>query len=273
MLEGFNEWLVAVGRFDIALFTLDQTAVRVSTILKAVLAIVVLFWGSRWLRDRIVKLLARSPLDTGTRMTIATMIQYVLIIFGLSLIMQNIGLKLSALSVLAGAIGVGLGFGLQNIVSNFVSGLIVMFERPVKVGDRIEVAGIEGDVTAINARATVLRTPRGASAIVPNQKFITETVRNWAQGEGVSALSVSLKVTAAQDLDRAMRSVREAIAALGNALAAPEPQVNATGMDAGGVTVEAVAWVHGDVSRRAQLQSQLLMEVRRRAQAGELTLA
>lgn len=273
MLEGFNEWIVAMSRWDISLFTLDQTAVRVSTILKTLLALVILVAITRWLRNRVVKLLQHSPLDVGTRMTIATMLQYVLLIFGISLIMQNVGLKLSALSVLAGAIGVGLGFGLQNIVSNFVSGLIVMFERPVKIGDRIEIGGIEGDVVAINARSTVLRTVRGAAAIVPNQKFITETVRNFASGDGVSALQLTFKLANSQDPEQGLRVVRESLDAIRDSLAPREPEVNITGMDAGGMTIETVAWVRGDVSQRGQLQSRLLVEIRRRTHAGELVLA
>lgn len=273
MLEGFNEWIVAMSQWDISLFTLDQTAVRVSTILKTLLALVILVAITRWVRNRVVKLLQHSPLDVGTRMTIATMLQYVLLIFGISLIMQNVGLKLSALSVLAGAIGVGLGFGLQNIVSNFVSGLIVMFERPVKIGDRIEIGGIEGDVVAINARSTVLRTVRGAAAIVPNQKFITETVRNFANGDGVSALQLTFKLANSQDPEEGLRVVRESLDAIRDSLAPREPEVNITGMDAGGMTVETVAWVRGDVSQRGQLQSRLLVEIRRRTHAGELVLA
>jgi small-conductance mechanosensitive channel len=273
MLEGFNEWVLAMSQWDISLFTLDQTSVRVSTILKTLLALAILIWVTRWLRSHLVKWLERSPLDVGTRMTIATMVQYVLLIFGISMIMQNVGLKLSALSVLAGAIGVGLGFGLQNIVSNFVSGLIVMFERPVKIGDRIEIGGIEGDVMAINARSTVLRTVRDAAAIVPNQKFITETVRNFATGDGISALQLTFKLSKDQDPEEGLKVISASLDAIKDALAPREPEVNIVGMDAGGVTIEVVAWVRGDVARRGKLQSQLLIEVRRRTHAGELTLA
>lgn len=269
-----EDLLEPLRRFDITLFTLGDTTVQVSTIAKALFALLLLIWITRWLRRRTVSVLSRSPLDIGTRMTIATMLQYVLLVFGFSMIMQNVGLKLSALSVLAGAIGVGLGFGLQNIVSNFVSGLIVMFERPVKIGDRVDIAGIEGDVIAINARSTWLRTARGALAIVPNQKFITETVRNFAgEHEGVSALQLSIKLPAAQDPDKGIAAMREVIATLGDALGRREPEVNVTGVDAGGTTIEGVAWVRGDVTERARLQSRLLVELRRRVQSGSLTLA
>jgi small-conductance mechanosensitive channel len=268
------DFLDLLKRFDITLFTLADTTVQLSTILKALLALLLLIAVTRWVRTRTVTLLSRSPLDIGTRMTVATMLQYVLLVFGISLIMQNVGLKLSALSVLAGAIGVGLGFGLQNIVSNFVSGLIVMFERPVKIGDRVDIAGIEGDVIAINARSTRLRTARGAVAIVPNQKFITETVRNFAgEHEGISAVQFSIKLPAAEDPDRGIAAMREVIQTLGDALGRREPEVNVTAVDAGGTTVEGVAWVRGDVAERARLQSRLLVELRLRVQRGALTLA
>lgn len=268
------DFLDSLRRFDITLFTLRDATVQVSTIAKALLALLLLIWVTRWLRGRTVVVLSRSPLDIGTRMTVATMLQYVLLVFGISLIMQNVGLKLSALSVLAGAIGVGLGFGLQNIVSNFVSGLIVMFERPVKIGDRVDIAGIEGDVIAINARSTWLRTPRGAVAIVPNQKFITETVRNFAgEHEGVSALQLSIKLPATEDPEKGLAAMREVIQTLGDTVGRRAPEINVTGVDAAGTTIEGVAWVYGDVTERARLQSRLLMELRRRVQAGALTLA
>ena len=269
-----EELLEPIRRFDITLFTLGDATVQVSTIAKALLALLLLIWITRWLRGRTVALLSRSPLDIGTRMTIATMMQYVLLVFGISMIMQNVGLKLSALSVLAGAIGVGLGFGLQNIVSNFVSGLIVMFERPVKIGDRVDIAGIEGDVIAINARSTWLRTARGAVAIVPNQKFITETVRNFAgEHEGISAVQVAIKVPATQDPEAAIEVMKDVIGTLGDRLGAREPEVNITAVDSGGTTIEGVAWVRGDVSDRARLQSRWLAELRRRVQGGALKLA
>jgi small-conductance mechanosensitive channel len=273
MEEGFGGFLQHLAAWDFALFQAGETAVRVSTVLKVLLALLLLVYVTRWLRNRVLRLLTHSPMDVGTRMTVATLLQYVVLVVGVSLIMQNVGLKLSALSVLAGAVGVGLGFGLQNIVSNFVSGLIVMFERPVRIGDRIEIGGIEGDVVAIKARSTVLRTQRGAAAIIPNQKFITEYVRNFAQGHDTSALALTFKLHHDQDLDAAIKLIEEAVHDLGAALAQPPPEVHCSAVDAGGVTVEVLAFVHGDVMERSRLQSQLLRQVRRRVGDGGLKLA
>jgi small-conductance mechanosensitive channel len=272
MNEQNLSWLVGLRDWDFVLFMAGDSAVRISTLLKVLMALLLLIAFTRWLRGRTVSALSRTPLEAGTRVAVATLLQYALLVLGVSLIMQNVGLKLSAFGVLAGAFGVGLGFGLQNVISNFVSGLIVMIERPVRVGDRIEISGIEGDVVAINARSTVLRTPRGAAAIIPNQKFVTESVRNWAQGEGVSPLHLSFKLAQDQDPEAAIAALREATAAIGPALDPRRPEVFLSAMDAAGVTVEVLAWVQADATERPRLQSALLREVQRRVRTGALRL-
>src|SRR5205085_7299792 len=136
-----------------------------------------------------------------------TLVRYTTLVIGFLVIMQAAGINLTTFNVVAGAVGVGVGFGLQNIVSNFISGLIVMFERPVKLGDRIEVGGVEGSVTDIGARATTLLTLDNVAAIIPNQKLITETVKNWQHGSGTWQLRIAIAAKYGSDLN----AVREAM--------------------------------------------------------------
>jgi small-conductance mechanosensitive channel len=98
-------------------------------------------------------------------------------------ILQTVGIDLTALSILTGAVGLGIGFGLQNIASNFISGLIILFERPVRIGDRIAVGDVEGDVMRIGARSTTVLTNDNIDIIIPNSKLITENVVNWTHNE------------------------------------------------------------------------------------------
>lgn len=172
-------WLLAA--MNVVLLRMGDVAITAGSLVKLVLLVSALFWFAgamrRWL---VTRLLGRFDADEGTRIAIASVLRYLVLVLGTVLILQNVGINLSALGVVAGAVGVGVGFGLQNIVSNFISGLIVMLERPVKVGDRIEVGSIEGVVREISARRTTLVTADNVAVLIPNQRFILENVVNSA---------------------------------------------------------------------------------------------
>lgn len=170
----FNETLFSFGKSEITLLTIVYVSV----------AIFLLFF----LSSRFSKLLSRSILvkytsSPATVHSVSTIIRYVILIIGLIVIVQTAGIDLSTLSILAGALGVGIGFGLQNITNNFISGLIILFEQPIKVGDRIEVGEIKGDVIKVSARATTVVTNDNISVIVPNSEFISSTVINWSHND------------------------------------------------------------------------------------------
>ncbi len=130
-----------------------------------------------WCTERLV---SRSGVELGAGHAISVILKYAVVSIGFVVILQSAGVDLSALTVLAGALGLGLSFGLQNITSNVVSGLIVLVERPIKVGDRIEVSGVTGDVKNIALRATTIQTNDNIEIIVPNSEFISGNVVNWS---------------------------------------------------------------------------------------------
>lgn len=130
-----------------------------------------------WITDH---LLARTHVELGLRQAVGSIVRYLLIAIGFAIILQTAGVDLSALTVLAGGLGIGVGFGLQNIANNFISGLIILFERPIKVGDRIDVGGVTGDVVDISPRATTVVTNDNIAVIVPNSEFIASKVTNWS---------------------------------------------------------------------------------------------
>ncbi len=173
------------------LFTLNETPVTVSSI-----AAFCLIMGGFLLLARIVSrivgrvLAQRSVIDVGTRFTLVRLIQYTIVILGGIIAFQFIGIDLSGLAVIFGLLSVGIGFGLQNLTSNFISGLILLIERPIKVGDRVTIGDTEGDVIEINMRSTTILSLRNISIIVPNSEFITSTVINWSHGDPRVALPI-----------------------------------------------------------------------------------
>ena len=141
--------------------------------------VITLISGLVWVTRRVTgwfvnKVLARRGFDIGMREAVGAILRYGTITLGVLVILQSAGINLTSLNVLVGAIGVGLGFGLQSITNNFFSGLIILFERPVKIGDRVEIAGATGEVREIAARATTIVTDDNVAIVVPNSQFISE---------------------------------------------------------------------------------------------------
>jgi small-conductance mechanosensitive channel len=172
--------------------------------------LIAVFWLSsrtrRFLRDRF---LVRSGLDRALQHAIAQIVGYVVLIIGIIIVLDNAGIHLGALTVFAGAVGVGVGFGLQNIASNFISGLVILAERPITIGDRVEVAGIAGQVERIRARSTVIRTNDNIRMIVPNTKFIDSPITNWTYSDRRVRFRVPVGVAYGSDV----KKVREALIA------------------------------------------------------------
>ena len=160
----------------------------------------VLVWATRrvtrWFVDTV---LARRGFDIGMREALGAIVRYVIITLGALVILQSAGIDLTSLNVFVGAIGVGLGFGLQNITNNFFSGLILLFERPIKMGDRVEIGGVVGEVREIGARATTIVTDESVAMIVPNSQFVSERVTNWSRPDKLTAYTLSFHVSHTSD--------------------------------------------------------------------------
>jgi small-conductance mechanosensitive channel len=193
-------------------------------ILGALLSLL-LYFSRRFTRWMVDSFLARRHIDVGVRQAVGTLVRYAITTLGFVVILQAVGIDLSAITVLAGALGVGLGFGLQNVASNFVSGLIILFERPIKVGDRIEVGGVSGEVRRIGARATMVVTAENIAVIVPNSQFITERVTNWSHTGSLIAFLVRVRVGWHADADLVRRLLLDAASEHPKVLDDPAPEV------------------------------------------------
>ena len=205
--------------------------------------LIAVFWiSSRTKRFLFNRFLAKSGLDRSLQYAIAQIVSNVVLIVGIFIVLDNAGIHLGALTVFAGAVGVGVGFGLQNIASNFISGLVILAERPITVGDRVEVAGIAGQVQHIRARSTVIVTNDNITMVVPNTKFIDSPVTNWTYGDPRVRFRLPVGVAYGSDVNK----VREALLAAANenpnTLKDPAPSVFLEKFGENSIDFELVVW-------------------------------
>jgi small-conductance mechanosensitive channel len=163
------------------LIKLGESQITVWTIAYILLLLIILYTITNRMKHLVVdRLFAKSQIEYGTRQAIGTIVAYTIVVVGTLVILDSAGINLSALTIVAGALGIGIGFGLQNVTTNFISGIIVLLERPIKVGDRVQVEGATGDVVNMSLRATTIVTNDNIAVIVPNSEFISSKVINWS---------------------------------------------------------------------------------------------
>ena len=255
------------------IFTLSGTTVTPITIALILALSLLLVWLSgRAKRLLVHRLLARTRMDIGARQAIGTISRYIVLFLGFLIILQTVGINLTALTVLAGAVGVGIGFGMQNIANNFISGLIILFERPIKVGDRVEVDDVSGDVKKIGARSTVILTNDNVSIIVPNSKFISETVVNWSLANNIVRFKRPVTVSSDCDIDFVMNSLLEIAKENEAVLEDPAPSVRLTELASDGLTFELRAWSSISLHRPQLLKSDVNLEIVKKFRAGNVEM-
>ncbi len=219
---------------------------------------VILFYVTGKLRKWVVyKLLAKSKIDLGVRIATGTIIRYIILAIGLIIVLQTVGLDLSTLTILAGALGIGIGFGLQNITNNLVSGIIILFERPIKVGDRIEVSNIAGDVIRISIRSTTILTNDNISIIVPNSEFISSTVINWSHIDRNIRLNFPVDVSYKEDPQEVKKLLLEVAAENDAVLKNPKADVLFDKFGESSLVFNLRVWTREYINRPGVLKSQL----------------
>jgi len=205
--------------------------------------LIAVFWiSSRTKRFLFNRFLAKSGLDRSLQYAIAQIVSNIVLIVGIFIVLDNAGIHLGALAVFAGAVGVGVGFGLQNIASNFISGLVILAERPITVGDRVEVAGIAGQVQHIRARSTVIVTNDNITMIVPNTKFIDSPVTNWTYGDPRVRFRLPVGVAYGSDVNKVRQALLAAASENANTLKDPAPSVFLEKFGENSIDFELVVW-------------------------------
>ena len=217
-------------------------------------------------------LLQRLPLDAGARYAAKTIIRYILSVVGLLIITSLIGLKWSSVQWLVAALGVGLGFGLQEIFANFVSGLILLFERPVRVGDTVTIGDVIGTVTRIRIRATTITDWDRKELIVPNREFITGRLINWTLSDDIVRIRVPVGIAYGSDTDLAHKTLLRVAQEIPEVLDSPPPCVRFESFGDNSLNFEVRAFVKG-LNDFLSIRSELHMRIDQAFREANITIA
>ena len=227
---------------------LDYPIFPSSGITTASLLALVLLFGLVVLSERVVRryfitrLLRRTHLEPAMQFALARVMGYALLGLGFYISLQMVGVNLSSLAFVAGAVGVGLGFGLQNIISNFISGLIILAERPIAIGDRVEIGGVAGQVREISLRSTTVITNDNMAIIVPNADFITQRVTNWSYEDPRVRFRIPFGVAYGTDLSKLRQLMLEVADEHPKALKDPKPELFFVGFGDSALNFELGVW-------------------------------
>jgi small-conductance mechanosensitive channel len=240
-------WDNLVAVLSTPFMTIGDNGVAATSLLQAAFAIALALFVSRVFRRGLTRLRARLPnLDDSMSYTLGRVLHYVVLVVGFFIALGLLGVDLTKIAIVAGAIGVGVGFGLQNVVNNFISGLILLFERTIKVGDYIElVSGVTGEVRDINIRSTVITTNDNVDIVVPNSELVSNSVTNWTLRDAVRRMRVPFGVAYGSDKDAVRKAALEAAAAVDHTLTGDgrDPQVWLTGFGDSSLDFDLIVWL------------------------------
>jgi small-conductance mechanosensitive channel len=249
MLEELDQIRWKVGGSMLSVRTLIEGALTAGAVL------IVTLWVSAAIESRLLKSATGS--DLSLRKVISNTVRALLMFVGLLLALSSVGIDLTALSVLGGAVGVGIGFGLQKLAANYVSGFVILAERSMRIGDMVKVDNFEGRITDIKARYTVIRSPTGRESIVPNEMLITQRVENLSLADAKVAQSTIVSVSYDAPVDQVVELLLQACRAQPRVLADPAPLVALSAFGADGLEFTVNYWFEDPTTGQLNLKSDI----------------
>jgi len=230
--------------------------------LQAIAALAITITVSLWLgRISETRVLAAETIQMSTRIVIAKLIRAGALLVAILVALPLVGIDITALSIFSGALGVGLGFGLQKIASNYVSGFIVLLDRSLRIGDIITVDGRRGEVRAIESRYTVIKGADGVESIIPNETLITQSVNHHTYTDPKVSMVVAVSVSYDSDVDRACELLLQAARDQSRVIAEPPPAARVKSLGDNGIDLELTVWIQDPALGEAELRSALLKDV------------
>lgn len=242
----------AFGKSHVSLLTIVQGT------LSSGLVMVLVLWISAALERKVLR---DTVADLSLRKVAANAIRAVLLLVGFLFALSAVGVDLTALSVLGGALGVGLGFGLQKLAANYVSGFVILAERSLRIGDTVRVDNFEGVVADIKTRYTLIRSLSGRESVVPNEKLITERIENLSLADPKVLLTTSVAVSYDADVDEVQRILLEAARGAPRVIAEPGPAVRLVNFGADGLEFTVLFWIADPQNGQLAVQSDVNLRI------------
>lgn len=253
---------VVMEEMEAVQFAFGKSKVSLLGLVQGVLSAGVVLLLALWISAVVERKVLRDAVnDLSLRKVAANTIRAVLLLVGLLFALSAVGVDLTALSVLGGALGVGLGFGLQKLASNYVSGFVILSERSLRIGDTVRVDNFEGVVVDIKTRYTLIRSLGGRESIVPNEKLITERIENLSLADPEVLLSTDVGVAYGSDVDTVMRILVEAAASCPRVLADPEPGARLVRFGADGLEFTLLFWIADPQNGQMNVKSEVNLAI------------
>ncbi|MCB0356768.1 MAG: mechanosensitive ion channel [Bdellovibrionales bacterium] len=219
-------WAWVPDLWNINLLSVDGKNITLGKVITGILLFIMGYFICRSLSREIEsRLLSRLDIDASLKHTLRTMIFYSMLVILTLFVLRLLNVPITIFTVLGGALAIGVGFGSQNIVNNFISGLILMIERPVRVGDIIETEGLRGTVENIGARSTIIKSMDNTHYVVPNSSFLEKNVLNWTLSDDVVRTKVLVGVAYGSNVRKVEEMLKEAVSGNDRILKYPEPMV------------------------------------------------
>jgi small-conductance mechanosensitive channel len=214
----------------------------------------------------------RGTLKHGVRVSITRIVHYLIVLVGFILALLALGLDLTNITIIGGAVGIGIGFGLQSIVNNFVSGLILLFEQSVKVGDYVTVDGQWTEIKSLGMRATIVQTFDRSEIVVPNSELITHPVTNWTLSDRLMRIIIPVGVAYGSNVEVVLQTLMDCAMANAKVTRSPEPQVLFMKFGDSALEFELRVWIH-DIDEMLVVQSDLHQDLEKRFREVGITIA
>lgn len=256
-----------LAELDAISFAFGKSRISLRTLLEGVLSsgvmLVVVLWISATIERRILR---ENVGDLSMRKVAANAIRAALLLVGLLFVLSAVGVDLTALSVLGGALGVGLGFGLQKLAANYVSGFVILLERSLRIGDVVRVDNFEGVVTDIKTRYTLIRALNGRESVVPNELIITQRVENLSTADPKVLLTINVSVAYDSDVERVRQILRDAAASSPRVMKDPAPAAYLANFGPDGIEFSLAIWItdpeNGQLALRSEINLAILQGLR-----------